>query len=189
MDDRNIVQMFWERNEQGIQEVKTKYGSYCYSIAYNILQCRLNAEECENDTYWTAWNLMPPQQPVSLISFLGRITRNLSLKKLRSDTALKRGGNAATVSFDELSGCIPAGMSFDDHLQAQELADMISCFLRGISKTECNLFVCRYWYCDSIKEISARFGFSQSKVKMTLLRTREKLRNYLCEEGVFYENN
>ena len=184
MDDQKIVMLFWERNEQGLQEVKSKYGNYCRSIAYNILRNMQDTEECENDTYLAAWNVIPPQKPMLLGAFLGRITRNLSLKKLRSNTALRRGGNEAILSLEELSDCIPAGKSFDEELQAQELADTISIFLCTLSETERKIFVFRYWYCASIKEISGRFGFTQSKVKMMLLRTRTQLRDHLVKEGI-----
>lgn len=183
MDDQKIVTLFWNRNEQGLQEVKSKYGNYCRSIAYNILRNMQDAEECESDTYLTAWNVIPPEKPMLLGAFLGRITRNLSLKKLRSNTAVKRGGNEAILSLDELSDCIPVGKSFEETLQAQELADLISAFLYTLSEMERKIFVVRYWYCASIKEIADRFGFTQSKVKMMLLRTRTQLREHLVKEG------
>lgn len=184
MDDQKIVTLFWERNEQGLLEVKSKYGNYCRSIAYNILRNMQDAEECESDTYLTAWNVIPPQKPTLLGAFLGQITRNLSLKKLRYNTAVKRGGNEAILSLEELADCIPAGRSFDEKLEAQELADIITVFLCNLSEMERKIFVVRYWYCASIQEIAQRFGFSQSKVKMMLLRTRRQLQKYLVEEGI-----
>lgn len=187
MDDRSIVMLFLERNEQGLHEAKTKYGSYCRSIAYGVLRDWQDAEECESDTYLAAWNVIPPQQPTLLAAFLGRITRNLSLKKLRTNTAAKRGGNAAILSLEELSDCIPAGKSFEEDLQTRELADSISIFLRALPETQRKVFVLRYWYCDTVREIAGRFGFTQSKVKMMLLRTRADLREYLIKEGIFCE--
>lgn len=187
VDDGGIVKLFLQRNEQGIREAKAKYGNYCYCIAYGILRNRQDAEECESDTYLAAWNVIPPQKPNLLATFLGKITRNLSLKRIRADSALKRGGSMAVISLEELLECIPAGESFEERLQVQELADLISVFLRGLSDTERQVFVCRYWYCDTVQEISARYLFTQSKVKMMLLRTREKLRDYLKKEGVFRE--
>ena len=184
MDDSRIVDLYWERSEQAICETERKYGNYCFSIANNILPYREDAEESVNDTYLAAWNVIPPQKPTLLGAFLGRITRNLSLKKLRSNTAAKRGGNEAILSLEELSDCIPAGKSFDEALQAQELADIISNFLRSLSKTEQKIFVVRYWYCASIQEIAVDFGFTQSKVKMMLLRTRTQLREHLIKEGI-----
>lgn len=187
MEDGRIVKLFWERNEQGLREAKLKYGNYCRSIAYGILRSWQDAEECENDTYLAAWNVIPPQRPSLLAAFLGKITRNLSLKKLRTDTALKRGGNVAIVSLEELSECIPSGKDFDEQLQAQELADIISVFLRDLPDVERKIFIERYWYCSTVKEIAARFGYTQSKVKMLLLRTRASLREYLMKEGIFCE--
>ena len=187
MDDRRIVMLFLERNEQGLREAKNTYGSYCRSIAYGVLRDWQDAEECENDTYLVAWNVIPPQQPTFLAAFLGRITRNLSLKKLRTDTTAKRGGNAAILSLEELSDCIPAGKSFEEEIQAKELADTINNFLRNLPEPERKAFIFRYWYCDTISEIAGRFGFTQSKVKMMLLRTRVKLREYLIKEGIFCE--
>ena len=187
VDDRRIVMLFLERNEQGLSEAKNKYGNYCRSIAYGVLRDWQDAEECESDTYLVAWNVIPPQQPTFLAAFLGRITRNLSLKKLRTDTAAKRGGNAAILSLEELSDCIPAGKSFEEEIQAKELADTINKFLRNLPELECKAFILRYWYCDTIKEIAGRFGFTQSKVKMMLLRIRMKLREYLIKEEIFCE--
>ena len=184
MDDLKIVTLFFDRDEEGLQEAKNKYGHYCRSIAYNILRNMQDAEECESDTYLTAWNVIPPQKPTLLGAFLGRISRNLSLKKLRSNTALKRGGNEAILSLEELSDCIPAGKSFEEELQAQELADMISTFLYTLSESERKIFILRYWYCVSIKEIAGQFLFTQSKVKMMLLRTRTQLREHLVKEGI-----
>lgn len=187
MVDSQIIDLFWERDEMGIQEAKHTYGNYCYSIAYNILNCPQDAEECENDTFWMAWNVIPPQRPTLLAAFLGKIARNLSLKRLRANTALKRGGGTATISLDELSGCIPTGQGFDERLQAQELADVISAFLYGLPQKERKVFIRRYWYCESVRMIAESFNFSESKVKMMLLRTRKKLQNHLIKEGVFHE--
>lgn len=187
MTDNHILMLFLERNEQGLREAKNTYGNYCRSIAYGILRDWQDAEECENDTYLVAWNVIPPQQPTVLAPFLGRITRNLSLKKLRTNTATKRGGNTAILSLEELADCIPIGKSFEDELQAKELADTINSFLRNLPETDRKAFIFRYWYCDTVKEIAAHFGFTQSKVKMLLFRTRMKLREHLIKEGFFCE--
>lgn len=187
VEDKQIVALFLERDEQGLRAARDKYGNYCYSIACNILDDRQDAEECVNDTYLAAWCRIPPCEPVCLSAFLGKIARNLALKRYRENTALKRGGGTVTLSLEELSGCIPTGHSFDERLQAQELADLISRFLRSLPETERRIFVRRYWGCESIGDISQKCGFSQSKVKMMLLRTRRKLQTYLTEEGIFYE--
>jgi len=184
VQDDKIIALYWERDEQAITETQNKYGAYLLSIAFQILSNREDAKECENDTYLAAWGTMPPQKPNRLSAFLGKITRNLSLKKLRGRLAAKRSGNEALLSLDELADCIPDAHSFQESLEAEELASLLSTFLRGLPETERNVFVCRYWYCDSIAQIAQQFGFGESKVKMMLKRTRQKLSDYLQKEGV-----
>ena len=184
MDDERIIDLYWHRKEAAITETKAKYGRRCYSIAYNILHDRSDAEECENDTYLGAWNSMPPHKPTALSAFLGAITRQLSLDKWREKKAQKRGGEIV-LSLDELEECIPDAKSIDDAITAIGLGKMISAFLRTLPETERCVFLRRYWYFDSISAICARYGFGQSKVKMMLLRTREKLAEHLEKEGIF----
>lgn len=184
MDDEKIVDLYWQRKESAIQETKVKYGRYCYSIAYNILQDREDAEECENDTYLDAWRSIPPNKPVTFPTFLGTITRRISLDKWRRKNAYKRGGEI-TLSLDELEECIPANHSIDDAITTENLAKTISVFLKTLSEPECNVFLRRYWYFDSINAICKRYGFGQSKVKMMLLRTRAKLLTHLEKEEIF----
>lgn len=184
MEDAKIVELYWLRNEQAIHETQRKYSSYCYTIAYNILHCPEEAEECENDTYWDAWNAIPPHKPQVLSTFLGKITRRLSLDRWRKRTAEKRGGGEVPLSLQELSDCIPAGGSIDDKLQAQELARIIDSFLRTLPPAERSVFLCRYWYLDSIASIALQFGYSVAKVKTTLFRTRQKLKAILKKEGI-----
>jgi RNA polymerase sigma-70 factor (ECF subfamily) len=150
-----------------------------------VLGNREDAEECENDTYLGVWNTVPPTRPKVFSAFIGRITRNISLKKLRAKTADKRRSNEAIISLDELGECIPDSQSFSNSLDESELAEIINSFLGSLNATERRVFVCRYWYCDSVSDICKQFGFGQSKVKMMLLRTREKLSIYLNERGVF----
>ncbi len=184
MDDARIIELYWQRNETAVRETKAKYGRRCYAIAYNILHDRSDAEECENDTYMDAWNSMPPHKPTALAAFLGAITRRVALDTWRKKTAEKRGGDL-TVSLGELEECIPSGKDIDERLTAASLAASINTFLYTLPETECNVFVRRYWHFDSIGSICARYGFGQSKVKMMLLRTREKLQAHLEKEGVF----
>ena len=185
MDDNKIIALYFDRNEQAIKETKTKYGKYCFSIAYNILSDREDAEECENDTYLGAWHSIPPNKPNVFSAYIGRITRNLSLKRLREKNAAKRIANSATESLDELGDCIPDGQSFAEEIEKEELAEIINSFLLSLDMNERIVFVRRYWYCDSISDICQRYDFGQSKVKMMLLRTRQKLLTYLQERGVF----
>lgn len=185
LDDEKIIALFEERNEMAITETKTKYGRYCNTIAYQILQNREDAEECENDTYLDAWNTIPPTRPRMLSIFLGTITRRISLDRLKRKTAEKRGGGEAMLSLHELEECIPSGKSIDDTIHEKTLAKLISDFLRTLSEAESNIFLRRYWYFDSIDDICKRYGYGQSKVKTTLKRTRDKLLQYLNQEEVY----
>ncbi len=184
MDDRQIVALYWQRNQQAIEETDRRYGRYCYAIAYRILQNREDTEESVNDTYLAAWQSIPPHRPGILSAFLGRITRNLSLKKYREKTAAKRGAGEVALSLTELSECVPAAKTVEQEVELRELADSIDRFLRTLPPSESDVFVCRYWYFDSVKEIAGRFGFTESKVKMQLLRTRRKLLVWLEQEEV-----
>ncbi|MBE6799184.1 MAG: sigma-70 family RNA polymerase sigma factor [Ruminococcaceae bacterium] len=184
MEDVKIVELYWQRNEQALSETKLKYGRFCNSIAFRILENKCDADECESDTYLKVWNTIPPKKPELLKTYLGAIVRNLSLDRIRKKNAQKRGGEME-LSLSELEQCVSENKSVSGDIEAGELARMISAFLEELPEKECDVFLCRYWYFYSIKDISARFGFGGSKVKMMLLRTREKLRKYLEEEGVF----
>lgn len=187
MDDNQIVALYWSRSEQAIQETQQKYGKYCYTIAYQILYSREDADEAVNDTYLGAWNGMPPHRPAVLSGFLGKLTRRISIDKWRNHKAEKRGGGELPVALDELSDCIPSSSNPEREAEMYELTAVINTFLWKLPKTERKIFVCRYWYLDSIAAICERFGFSHSKVKSMLARTRKKLRVYLEKAGVFYE--
>ena len=185
MEDSTIVVLYWARDEEAIRQTQIKYGRDCYAIAYSILRSREEAEECENDTYLDAWRSMPPHKPQMLSAFLGKITRRISLDKWRRSTAEKRGGGEVSLSLSELADCIPDSKSIDENLQAEELAKLIDTFLRTLPPTERNIFMCRYWYFDTVADIAKQFGYGQSKVKTTLLRTRRKLKTYLEKEEIF----
>ena len=184
VDDVTIIELYWQRNEDAIAQTKAVHGAYCRGIALRVLADTRDADECENDTYLGAWNAMPSARPQNLRTFLGKIARNLALKRLRARTAEKRGGGEAALSLDELEECVSAPGSVDEHLEAEELASMLNAFLAGLSADDRRVFMCRYWHFDSVAEIAQRFGFTQSKVKMSLSRTRKKLASYLEEEGV-----
>ncbi|MBR1770956.1 MAG: sigma-70 family RNA polymerase sigma factor [Lachnospiraceae bacterium] len=185
MDDRQIVDLYWQRNEAAITETEHKYGRYCFSIANHILRDTEDARECVNDTYLGAWNAIPPHRPEILSSFLGKITRRLSLKKWRDLSAAKRGGGHVTVSVDELEECIPSGQCIDENLAIAELTEIINAFLKTLPLEERRIFLRRYWYFDSIRDICARYGFGASKVKMMLKRTRDKLLVRLQQEDIW----
>lgn len=184
MDDKQIVDLYWQRNETAIDETATKYGPYCHSIAYNILDSDADAEESVNDTYLDAWNSMPPHRPSILSTFLGKITRRISIDRWRRRSAEKRGGGQITVVLDELEECIADEKSVEQEVEAKLLADVINSFVKALPDTEQRVFICRYWYMDSVESIAKEFGFSQSKVKSMLYRTREKLRARLIKEGL-----
>ena len=183
MEDSTIVALYWARDEEAIRQTQIKYGRYCYAIAYSILRSREEAEECENDTYLNAWRSMPPHKPQMLSAFLGKITRRISLDKWRRSTAEKRGSGEVSLSLSELADCIPDSKSIDENLQAEELAKLIDAFLRALPPTERSIFMCRYWYFDSIEDIAARFGKKESGIYSSLERTRKNLWKYLSERG------
>ena len=183
MNDLQIVELFWHRNESAVLEAQNKYSAYCFSIAARILDNREDAEECVNDAFLGAWNAIPPHRPQVLSAFLGKITRRMALKRLRENSALKRGGRRVQESYEELADCLPYDSSPEAILEAAEFARIINEFLAALPVPERRLFVCRYWYFDSIDEIASRFGYGTSKVKMKLKRTRDKLAEHLREEG------
>ena len=183
MEDEKIVSLYWNRSEQAIAETSLKYGKYCYSIAYNILCSDQDAEESVNDTYMDAWNSMPPHKPSVLSAFLGKITRRLSIDRWRKNRAQKRGGGAMIWVLDELEECISEESSLEEELEKQRLREVINSFVASLQTTEQKVFLCRYWYMDPIDSICRQFGFSESKVKSMLMRTRQKLKIILAEEG------
>ena len=185
MEDKDIVNLYWQRDEQAIKQTQIKYGNYCYTIANNILFNNEDSQEVLNDTYLAVWNAIPDNRPTFLSTFIGKITRRLSLKKYRSKTAKKRGSGQSTISLDELEECIPDNNSIDKALNEQYLTELIDNFLQGLKTIDRKIFVCRYWYFDSIQDIAQRFHFTESKVKMNLKRNRDKLKDYLIKQGVF----
>ncbi|MBE6121386.1 MAG: sigma-70 family RNA polymerase sigma factor [Solobacterium sp.] len=183
MEDSEIVALYWKRAEQAILETMNKYGRYLKSIAYRILFNDADSEECVNDTYRNAWTAMPPHKPEKLGPFLGKITRNIALNMYERMTAEKRGAGEMPAALDELSEIIGSGESVEATVDAYLLSDLINEFLKGLNSETRKIFVRRYWYMSPVKEIADEYGMSESKVKMSLLRTREKLRDYLQKEG------
>ena len=183
MEDIRIIQLYWDRDQQAIEETATKYGNYCTSIAKNILGSKEDAEECVNDTYLKAWNCMPPHRPNILSSFLGKITRNLSFNRYKHKNADKRGGGEISAVLDELSECVSGKGSVEQEIEYKELVKAIDSFLDTLSSKKRNIFICRYWYTDSISEIAKQFNMEENTVAMTLNRIRCKLKNYLLERG------
>lgn len=184
MEDNQIIDLYFARSEAAIAQTAAKYGNYCYRIADNILSSREDAQECVNDTYLAAWNAMPPKRPGILSAFLGKITRNISLDRWKRRAARKRGGGEAALSLEELDECLTGGQSPEREVERRELLRAINRFLDALPETQRDIFVCRYWYLDSIEDIGTRFGYSQSKVTTILFRLRKKLAAHLEKEGL-----
>lgn len=183
MDDKQIVDLYFVRKEQAIRETAKKYGKYCFAIARNILQNSSDAEETVNDTYMGAWNSIPPHRPAMLSTYLGKITRRLALKRWTANRSQKRGGSEIALALEELAGCIPSDFDVESRINEDELTQILNDFVRNLPNPESHVFLCRYWYLDSIEAIARRFDFSQSKVKSMLSRTRKKLYAHLQKEG------
>ena len=186
MEDSKILDLYWDRDEQAIAESKQKYGSMLRSLAYHILHNREDSEECENDTYLGAWNAIPPARPGNLSAFLAKMVRNIAITRHRANSAGKRGSGEAAVSLHELDECIPDTCA--GAWESDALAQTLNSFLDSLPTKERQVFVCRYWRCDPVADIARRFGFSQGKVKMMLMRTRQKLRTVLEKEGIMNES-
>ena len=184
MDDSAIIDLYFARSEKAIQETGVKYGNYLHTIAENILHTQEDSEEAVNDTYLAAWNAMPPRRPNLLSAFLGRLTRYISLDRWKKRSAQKRGGGQVALSLDELQECVAGGNDPEQEVDRKELLRYLNRFLDSLPETQRKVFVCRYWYLESIPEIAARFGFSESKVTAMLHRLREKLRARLEMEGL-----
>ena len=180
MDDKQIIRLFFERSEQAITELSQKYGDLCMTIARSILNDHQDAEECVNDAYLGAWNSIPPQSPDPLRAYICRIVRNRSLKKLRANTAIKRGSQFE-VSLSELEDCIPDN-SMDEQLSISELSAQINAFLAALPKDDRLMFVKRYWFSESISELADAFGITENNVSVRLSRIRGKLHQYLNRE-------
>ena len=183
MDDSKIIELFFERSEQAIIELSKKYGSTCRKVAENILNDKLDSEECVNDAFLGVWNTVPPQKPDPLISYVCRIVRNLALKKYHENTAQKRN-SIYDVALDEISDCIPASFSVENEIEAKEVAGLIDSFLEGLDRKSRVLFVRRYWYADSIEDLSDLFNKSKHYISVRLSRIRKALKQYLTEKGV-----
>lgn len=184
MEDTEIIELYWQRSEQAIQETDRKYGSYCKSIIHNILQNKEDTEECVDDTWLHTWNAIPTERPYEFRTWLGRIARNLAFDRYRRMTAKKRGGREMDVLMSELEDCIPSAQTVEKEWEDAELAKLINCFLEKQKKENRMIFIRRYYYSDSVKQIAKRFGISESKVKSSLFRIRNSLREYLEKEGI-----
>lgn len=183
MDDQKIIELYWARTEEAIRETSEKYGGLCRAVAGRILASPQDSEECVNDTWLELWNAMPPHRPGRLAVFVSRVTRNLALKRFDYLTAQRRNP-AAICSLEELAECVSGRESVESELELRRTEQAINAFLRRQGEEKRNVFLLRYWYFESIDSICRRTGYSQSKVKSMLSRTRRDLREYLEEEGI-----
>ena len=180
MDDEKIIELYWRRDETAIARTDEKYGRLCRKISDDILSSREDSEECVADTYLALWNCIPPQHPSRFRAFIAAVTRNLSLKRLRSRAALKNGG--ADLALEELGETLASSAVVEREYERRELTQAMDSFLRTLPADDRNIFICRYWLFAPTADIAARLGFSQSKVTTSLYRTRQKLRTYLEKE-------
>ena len=183
MEDAQIVELYWQRNENAISESNRKYGSYCMAIANNILSDAQDAEECVSDTWLRAWSAIPPERPAMLKLFLAKITRNLAVDRLKAKLAQKRGGGEAELILEELAQCAISGNDTESEYIAKELGRSINRFVRGLPEREGNLFIRRYFFGENLDAVAARFGMTAHNAAVILSRVRQKLKNYLEQEG------
>ena len=183
LEDSKIIGLFFERSEQAVAELDKKYGKAVKQTAENILRDRLDAEECVNDTYLKVWNSIPPQRPDYLGSYVCRIARNTAVSRLRAETAEKRNRGLDLI-LDELEECLPARETAEERLEIQELTEAIDRFLAALDYDDRYLFVRRYWYADSVKDIAAAMHVRENRLSVRLFRLREKLRLSLVKEGL-----
>ncbi len=182
LEDERILDLLFARSEDGIREMEEKYGVRCRKLAGNILGNDRDAEECVNDAYLGVWNTVPPKRPGSLPAYLFGIVRNRSAARYHANRAKKRNSFYDAV-LDELAECIPSGDGVEDEVLAGELAGLLNVFLGSLKREDRVLFMCRYWYSDSVSELAVRLGMSGSRVSVRLYRLRDRLRRFLEKEG------
>lgn len=183
MEDAQIIELYFARDEQAVARTDEKYGRYCFCLANSILESDQDAEETVSDTYLRAWNAIPPARPRVLRLFLARITRNLAFSHWRENHAEKRGGGQMTLILEELDECIPAPGGSEENLEGKELAERIRQFLDTLSQKERSMFLRRYFYAEQTEQIAARYQMKPESARKQLLRTRKKLKDYLNREG------
>lgn len=184
IDDEKIIELFFERSEQGIRALDNKYGAICHNLSYNIVNNRQDAEECVNDAYLGAWNAIPPVHPNPLLSYIVKIVRNISLKVYWRKEAAKRN-SIYTVAMQEIEACIADPKTVEDEIEARELARIIEGFLDTLTTKERVIFMRRYGYMDTYADIATRIGISEKNVSVRLTLIRQKMKQYLIEREVF----
>lgn len=182
MNDSKIIDLFFERSEQAITELSEKYSKLCHRIAFNILGNEADAQECVNDAFLGIWNSIPPENPESLSAYVYRVVRNVSLKKYRYNTALKRNSHYDTA-LEEIEGCLPSGLSVEAEINAEVLSTEINAFLASIERDNRIIFVKRYWFGEEISAISKDLDITKHNVTVKLSRTRKALKEHLIEKG------
>ena len=184
MEDKEIVDLYWQRSEQALRETEIKHGAYCRAIAGRILQNEGDTEECLNDTWLRAWNAMPTDRPAFLGGYLGKLCRWLSLNRLRDAARQRRGGGETALALEELDEMIAAAADTEKQVESRELSRVVCNYVNQMREPARSVFLCRYWYMASVKEIGERFGYSESKVKSMLARSRNRLKEALEKEGL-----
>ena len=184
IEDEKIIEMFFERSEQGIRELDIKYGKVCHKLSYNIVNSRQDAEECVNDAYLGAWNAIPPANPHPLLTYICKIVRNISLKIYYRKEAAKRSSHY-TIALEEIEACIADQKNIEEEIEVRELACIIESFLDTLTIENRVIFMRRYWFSDSCRDIAGLIGLTEKNVSVRLTRIREKLRQYLIEREVF----
>ncbi|MCH5209325.1 MAG: sigma-70 family RNA polymerase sigma factor [Oscillospiraceae bacterium] len=184
LDDDKIIDLFFERSEQGIRELDIKYGKVFHKISYNIVNNAQDAEECVNDAYLGAWNAIPPTRPNPLLTYICKIVRNISLKRYYQKEAAKRSSNCL-VAMEEIENCISSPNMVETEYDAKELARIIENFLDTLTAQNRVIFMRRYWFCDSCKDIAGLVGLSEKNISVRLVRIRQKMKDYLAEREVF----
>jgi len=183
MKDSAIVNLYWQRDEMAIQETEIKYGRYLMKIAYNVLADYEDCEESVNDTYWKTWESIPPHRPDVLSAYLGKITRRTAIDMLRKRKAGKRGNSEYIISLSEMEDCVSGKEGPEKQAEFRELGLQISNYLWSLPEENRDIFVCRYFYMDAVREIAGYSGYSESKIKSMLHRMRMGLRKHLEKEG------
>lgn len=187
LEDASIIELYWKRDEDAISETDKKYGKYLYVIIYNVLRDSMDCEECLDDTYLSAWNKIPPERPSVLQLFLSKIARDAAVDKYRKNTAAKRVPSELISSLDELDECIAGDISVEDEMIVKEASRLLNAYVRSLSRREEFVFVCRYYYADSISSIAEMLNVSENTVFRDLTRIRKGLREKFVKEGLLNE--
>ena len=187
LPDEEIIELYWKRNEQAIQATDDKYHNYLYTIAYNVVHDRLDCEECLNDTYLGTWNSIPPKRPNVFQAFLAKLMRNIAVDRFRKNTAYKRIPSEMLISLEEMEQCMPQGINSDNEVAVNELGALLNGFLRSLSAREQFIFICRYYYADSVTQIASMLKLSEVTVYRDLKQARALFVQMLREEGYRYE--